>query len=425
MILPLPTKTLLSMLCLAFSFYTGKGEDRTKDLIESIELVNSVLFSNNDPKEKKATLQRIHYKYIIAESGLNYRDAPNGKVLGKFDWRDKVHYLFDTDFKQKITDNYWPIEGYWVALKHKQDTVFVFGPFLSDQEPQFSRINLYYAQAAYEEKLQPSGKMDRRRAFVNVSESFRMPENFIQPKDLRKDTIDFSKQQKTEFLRRMNYANSDTLFIYDLSTGLVKKHPIRQMPIMACVSIYSQVSEEYKDEDYSTWDYQIGFNLGKSKHEGFAMIGSENPFVEKGLEPMEFEKMSQKEIDENVKNNIIPEVWKNDSVYKPFFYSYENMYAVVRIDQKTNDWQDLIFKNLRTKESYSIYQAEGESSSKASLKLKDGKNQNEVSYQFVGSLFKNKPPVSFGYMWESFDCPKIHFLDKDELPIYIQCDNRH
>ena len=253
-----------------------------------------------------------------------------------------------------------------------------------------------------------------------------MPKNFISKKDLQKDTIHFNKKQRLEFLKRMNYSNKDTLFIYDLTSGLIKKHPVKKTPLMACINIYDQVNEEYKNEDYDEWNYEFGFNLGKANYGGFAMISRTNPFIEKGLQPIVYEEMSQESINSNIKNKLIPKDWKNDTINKPYMFNYKNMRSFVRIINGYNNynWSDLRIKNMQTKEDYYIYQSGGESSSKAPLSTKVQKSQDRHN-QYIGQLFKNKPPVAFGFMWESFGCPQIHFLDKKELPISIFCDNRH
>ncbi|WP_324023680.1 hypothetical protein QSV08_12550 [Maribacter sp. BPC-D8] len=417
---------LLFTLCITFGCKEDAKDQNMGNNQNQVAPENTIKEVDSVKKSTTVPTQTTKkYKFIIAESGLNYRDKPKGKVVGKFEWRDKVEYLFSTQQTETITDNSQEVEGTWVALKHLKDTVYVFDYYLSDHEPRRSRTKLYYAEAYYRDILQPSKEIDIRLAFVNVSESFHMPENFIDKKDLRKDTIHFSQKQRTEFFKRMNYANSDTLFIYDLASTLVKRLPIKNIPLMACVSIYSSVKDEYKTEDYYSHDYQIGFNLGKAGYSGFAVIGKENPFVEKGLQPLIFKKMNQQQIDSNLKKQIISEDLVNDSVFKPYTSNYKNISAFVKANTDYSNWSDLIIINTQTKESFDIYQEEGESSGKADLSLADVASEYPENYQYIGNLFKNKPPVVFGFMWESFGCSQIQFLDNNELPIRILCDNRH
>ena len=45
--------------------------------------------------------------------------------------------------------------------------------------------------------------------------------------------------------------------------------------------------------------------------------------------------------------------------------------------------------------------------------------------QWTGTLFKNKPPVIFGFTSESFGCSVITLMEKAGGEIPINCDNRH
>ncbi len=418
-----PFKTIFLSILFIFFYCKKKIADKTinqvnkQDSIKEIEVVNK--------QTQKSTKPRKHFKYVIAESGLNYRDTPKGKIIGQFNWRDKVEYLFRTNHTQKIIDNYREIEGTWVAVKQKKDTVYVFDSYLSSIEPRFSTIKLYNAEAYFSTVLKPSNKKDIRQAFVNVSESFYMPANFIAKKDLKKDIIHFSKKQRTEFLKRMSYAVNDTLFIYDFNSGHIKKHPVKDTPLMACMNIYSHVEDEYKTENYNEWSYEVGFNLGKANYGGFATVAKENPFVEKGLIPFVFEEVHKNKVNTYVREGFIPNLWQKDTAHTIYTLRYENMRSFVKRNKKDKSWTDLIVKNVNTKEAFEIYQSGGEGSSKAPIAIKNDTTATNASYQFIGKLFKNKPPVTFGFVWESFSCTTINFLDKEELPILVLCDNRH
>ena len=418
----------LSIFSITISCKNDTAEQKEKEISKQNETKQQIETLKDSFVNKKKITKRIHYSYITAESGLNYRDSPNGKVLGKFNWRDKVEYLFSTNHTQKIIDNYREIEGNWAAVKHKEDTVYVFDSYdyISYQEPGYSRLKLYYAQPYLKYTLKPSNKLDIRQAFVNVSESFYMAKNFIDKKDLRKDTITFSKKKQVEFLKRMNYSNRDSIFIYEIASGLVKKHAIKETPVVAFINGYSIDQEK----DYYQQDYQIGFNLKKANYGGFAVIGKENPFIEKGLDELVFKEMTEKTIDENIKNKLIPEGWKKSYTSKTYYtYQYDDIRCFVKVDSKTNRyrnfWSDLIVVNANTKDTYSITQGGGESSSNAPLIIEGIKSEEGHKQQYIGKLFKNKPIVTFGYTYTTFGCPQIDVLDKEELPIMILCDNRH
>ena len=56
--------------------------------------------------------------------------------------------------------------------------------------------------------------------------------------------------------------------------------------------------------------------------------------------------------------------------------------------------------------------------------LNDNSEDKEVN-QWTGKLFKNKPEVVFGFVYVSFGCPGISFLDNNEPDVFLNCDNRH
>lgn len=108
-------------------------------------LVCLILFSckkaqhNNDTKlsKKDTTLvatQKVvakEIKFINAPSGLNYRDQPKGKILGKLNNNDEVIIIEHTAIFTEIIDENKPIKGEWVGIRIKKDTVYIFDAFLS------------------------------------------------------------------------------------------------------------------------------------------------------------------------------------------------------------------------------------------------------------------------------------------------------
>lgn len=70
-------------------------------------------------------------KYITAQSGLNYRTAPKGEILGKFDYGEKVEVIKYTDIVDAINDEGKTIRDKWVGVRYKSDTVYVFDAFLT------------------------------------------------------------------------------------------------------------------------------------------------------------------------------------------------------------------------------------------------------------------------------------------------------
>jgi hypothetical protein len=55
----------------------------------------------------------------------------------------------------------------------------------------------------------------------------------------------------------------------------------------------------------------------------------------------------------------------------------------------------------------------------------DYEDSANIREQWTGRLFKNKPPVSFGFEYQSFGYHGITLLSETEKEIWISCDNRH
>lgn len=84
--------------------------------------------------------QESEFLFVKASSGLNYRKAPKGEILGKFENNQKVHIVKHTKVFQEIKDDDIYVTGEWVGIKHLKDTVYVFDAFLS---PYKSNINIW------------------------------------------------------------------------------------------------------------------------------------------------------------------------------------------------------------------------------------------------------------------------------------------
>ncbi|WP_165748741.1 SH3 domain-containing protein [Cellulophaga sp. Z1A5H] len=85
------------------------------------------------------TEQRIDYTYVIAKSGLNYRTEPNGDVIGKFKFGNKLNIIKNTGITKYIYDNGYIIKEEWLGIESQNDTVYTFGGYLSKDKG----INIY------------------------------------------------------------------------------------------------------------------------------------------------------------------------------------------------------------------------------------------------------------------------------------------
>ncbi|WP_034665311.1 hypothetical protein [Cellulophaga sp. E6(2014)] len=77
----------------------------------------------------KKSIEEI--KYVIAKSGLIYRDKAKGKPLGKFEFGDKLKIITNTNIKQFIFDDGYIVKGNWLGIEINNDTVYAFGGYLA------------------------------------------------------------------------------------------------------------------------------------------------------------------------------------------------------------------------------------------------------------------------------------------------------
>jgi len=93
------------------------------------------------------------YKCVSAESGLIYRDVPNGRVLGKFVYGEELHITGITDMKKTVDDDGEKIKGEWVEVElntDKAEKVFVFSGYLVERNELSYQIIILNSPTVFE-----------------------------------------------------------------------------------------------------------------------------------------------------------------------------------------------------------------------------------------------------------------------------------
>jgi len=117
-----------------------------------ISIVNCKDKKNDTPKgnvKTELTKPTQEIKYVIAKSGLIYRDNPKGKKLGKFEFGEKIIITERTNIFQKIKDINKTIEGEWLRTKIGGKSVYVFDGFLSNTKPKITPELVKYFMGDY------------------------------------------------------------------------------------------------------------------------------------------------------------------------------------------------------------------------------------------------------------------------------------
>ncbi len=197
---------------------------------------------------------------------------------------------------------------------------------------------------------------------------------------------------------------------------------VKELKVVARLSVYASTY----DWPFAHYDYMIGFEIKGKPMGGLVYVGKENPFVQGQMRPVGWKEMAPKDIPDlgnSLKDTLQLGKYVSENIYSAkdkdvqFFIQDMNRENYSRARR-------LLVINLNTEETLldkMFY--DGESTSSAPLNFVNG-NENDIT-QWTGKLFKNKPPVVFGFQYHSFGCPSISFLDKAEKEIYINCDNRH
>lgn len=382
-------------------------------------------------KNKQEFPKQHEYKYVIARSGLNYRELPSGKVLGKFPLNTYLKIVDSTNVTDQIKDGNKIIKGKWLGVEKNSDTVYVFDGFLSNIPIQ-SDIQLYYASSYYKLNEKP------KTAFINLSDSYfgnyyekngnRRKDLILTESDLKKDTIRLNKDQRTEFLNRLKLSQSEKIFVYIIKSDSIISLDIKNLPAIACMNTYGP-SKDYQNEEE---DYEFGFDLGKKITDTYNLvyIGKENPFLTGELISIVWKKIDTNDFPKKFSDFILDDLrkrWLDSSeAGQSYMFSYRNFdYYIQNLtkDGKTKHRYIVVIDSETKNIVHEKIQIDSESTELIPLKTES--NSKENYSQWTGKLLKDKSAVMFGFLGYHFDCPSITILDETEPDIPIFCDNRH
>lgn len=419
------TNIIYLIFCLVFSS-SCKEVTPTKDVSEVKIVKDSTAQSPTVKSNDDYIADTSEYLYVNAKSGLNYRDAPKGKFLGKFALNQQVKVLEHTGEKETIRDDGKDITGEWLGVEFEGEMVYVFSGFLS---PMFTNSNMaiYWAHPFLNDD---SGY---RSGFLNISESVGYDYNSNKPKiltrdQLGQDTIRLTKAQNQKLLKLSGVSASDTAFIFNLDKDEITEIAINKLGGMAIVSPY-----ERGDDNLQEYSYQFGFDLMKQYKDSwnnFVYIGQTNPFQTGKIEGIEWSRIKTSEFEKVTASAGNKE--KNDGdlgSYQPkdaLKYANEDYAYYIQTLEKAKSpliWHLVVIDKATNTIVYNKLQSESESIYFAALKIKD--EPNDYGGQYTGAIFKDKPPILYGFESISFGCPSIEFVLEGEPPILIRCDNRH
>ena len=269
-------------------------------------------------------------------------------------------------------------------------------------------------------------KNDSYIPFVSLTDMFSFNEHkdstVIADKYLAEDNTQsyhtLSPKYRSRFLKQKQISESDHVFIYNYETDKMTTYLVKEVPLFAHITIYD--SETVVPQYY----YLIGFNFEGKKafknwtytENSFLHIGEKNPFTRGQMKPFGWTNPTEIPLEIQEKESQVQIIDLNqvytfvDNEMKFFYFpTLQNLFV---LDAKSK-------KIIYNKKFYT-----GEGSSLAPLNYMNKNYPNEV-IQWTGKLFKDYPPVFFGFVWQSFSCEGIDVIQPPLTIIPILCDNRH
>jgi hypothetical protein len=288
--------------------------------------------------------------------------------------------------------------------------------------------------------------------FVSLSGNYFLTENpdslaIPDLGDMEKEQIRYFKldlEYRKRFLAGTKISETDKLFIYDYSTDALLSFPVKNLNVVAYLNDYRTLDDCPCDQ----YDYMIGFEIKKQFLTGLSdyyenvlvYAGKENPFARGQMKAIVWKKID---------SNDFPLVKTN--------FKIDSMYNITAIATSSNTYlyesndfqyflQDFTFtiiyrcerrhllvidkKNSKVVVEKLFYISESSCPTDLNFGI-DRKdfadstiNYANYKYQWTGKLFKNKPPVLFGFEWVSYRCPDITWIGSTKEYIKINCDSR-
>lgn len=226
---------------------------------------------------------------------------------------------------------------------------------------------------------------------------------------------------RSRFLRATALSENDKLFVYDYQNDLLYTFSLKSLKLKALLNPYGD------DWPYAQFDYMIGFELpaasiqtkSNSMLHAFASVGKVNPFERGQVKPVVWQKAASTTQPISPATTSFAPHAKTYTLAETYTFEAGGMQYVLQnllshADQSLAAKRLLVIALDTKTVLYEKLYRESESESFASLEE-----------QWTGKLFKNKPPVVFGFQYASFGCPYINFISSTDPDLRIHCDNRH
>ncbi|MDR2126683.1 MAG: hypothetical protein LBP63_07625 [Prevotellaceae bacterium] len=301
--------------------------------------------------------------------------------------------------------------------------------------------------------------------FISLSDIYPLinhPDSLAIPdlKDMKKEQIQYfmlNSEFRKRFLAGTKISETDKVFIYDYSTDVLHSFFVKHLNVVAYLNNYRSPDEccPYSSicDHCDQYDYRIGFEIKKQFLTGLSVsyenvlvyVGKGNPFERGQMKAIVWEKVNSNDFPLAKANHKIDSVYNISKIAaRGNTYLYETNELQYFIKDFTHVIQDFTHanyyhverrhlliidkKNSKVVVEELFYSSESSSPNELNFGIDredfPAPEYENYKYQWTGKLFKNKPPVVFGFEWVAYQCPHITWIGSTKENIVINCDNR-
>lgn len=262
--------------------------------------------------------------------------------------------------------------------------------------------------------------------------------------------LELSAPYRNTLLAKTKIAATDHVFMYDYVADVLTAFPVAGLKAIAIPNVYRTA----EDWPFPASDFMFGLAIkpddlkkfGEDLNNTLVYIGQENPFVRGQLKPIRWQEMPVKDfpavasdartraaINAELKSGYREDLTLSGKNVQTSAFKYATggyRYFIMNYFLKHPQYQEIFARrllvfgpNLQEPVCERTFVA-SDGASPTPLNLVERKNDQGL-YQWTGNLFRNAPPVVFGFEYLSFGCPAITFLTPSGTDVYLNCDNRH
>ena len=232
-------KNIIYILLLLFLFQNSSCKKTSKSLKKTTEITKT---------DSTKNIKTVNNLFVKAKNGLNYRDKPNGKILGKFLYNKQLHIIAKTNSTDEISDNGKLIKGRWVKVLEDKNIVYVFDAYLTNWKDvsQLINENEFYINidSLYKRKVQEFKNDTTEIKEINIKK-------FVTISNIRKEEFENVFKQNIKSKEVDSITKNNNKIIINCLDGKTKKFE----------DINTDIDEEAEVFHYSTTFEKIKSHL--------------------------------------------------------------------------------------------------------------------------------------------------------------------